>query len=198
LAGWPEDFPLRIVSFHTLNTDQTLALAELHFQIMPGLLSRLGLDFTRQYYQAAQAQPTSLGVAALSADGTPLGWAVGSSQPARLTSRLRGAALREALLRPNLLLPLLVGGAASWFAPNDLPPGGVELTYLGVSAQARGKGLGAALLQDFLQAAQAPVALSVETNNLAALRLYQRFGFSVTRTFWEFPYHRHRMLKVRD
>ncbi|GAB4492504.1 MAG: hypothetical protein OHK0031_15530 [Anaerolineales bacterium] len=186
--------PTRLIPFHTLTPAQIAALAELHVQTIHGLLSELGPRLTQTYYQAAHAERETLGLVALAADGTPLGWALGSPAPARLNAQIRGAALREAARRPSLFPKLLIGALASAFSPNALPPGGVELTYLGVAASARGQGLGATLLREFLAAANAPVALSVETDNAAALHLYRRFGFEIRHTFQEGPYRRYRMI----
>jgi ribosomal protein S18 acetylase RimI-like enzyme len=82
-------------------------------------------------------------------------------------------------------------------AANTLQPGQIELTYIGVAPQARGQGLGKSILTAFVATARAArytsVALSVETDNSAALALYTKFGFAITHTFTEGRYHRHRM-----
>lgn len=183
-----------LIPFHQLTPAQINALADLHVQTIHGLLSELGPRLAQAYYLAARAERETLGVVALSESGALLGWALGSPHPARLNAKIRGAALREAALHPSLLPNLLIGAAASALAPAALPPGGVELTYLGVAQSARGHGLGAQLLNAFLNDADgASIALSVETDNTTALRLYTRFGFTITHTFREGYYRRHRM-----
>lgn len=176
-----------------LSEAQLEALACLHFQVMDGLLTDFGLPVVRRYYQAASRQEEVIGLAAFDSAGSLLGWALGSPHPARLNTVLSRFLLRQALLRPSLLLQL---ASSAWFGllnPWQLPPGSVELTYLGVAPAARGSGLGKALLREFLAAAHCPVWLSVETDNLPALRLYQQLGFELRQTFWEGSYHRHRM-----
>jgi ribosomal protein S18 acetylase RimI-like enzyme len=78
-----------------------------------------------------------------------------------------------------------------------LQPGQIELTYIGVAPEARGQGLGKTILAAFVDAARAAgytsVVLSVETDNLAAIALYTKFGFKITKTFTEGRYYRHRM-----
>lgn len=57
----------------------------------------------------------------------------------------------------------------------------VELAYLGLAKSARGKGLGAVLLDDALRRAstrpQRVVSLAVDERNEPALRLYRSRGF---------------------
>jgi len=60
-------------------------------------------------------------------------------------------------------------------------PRGLELVYMGTAPEARGRGIGDALLkQGFQCAARAgvkTVALAVDTRNIHARRLYERWGF---------------------
>ena len=82
-------------------------------------------------------------------------------------------------------------GAAGWLAClGGQPVGvgvllpdayGVELAYLGLIPEARGRGLGAALLNQALaRAGGADVRLSVDARNTPARRLYERAGFEPT------------------
>jgi ribosomal protein S18 acetylase RimI-like enzyme len=104
--------------------------------------------------------------------------------------------LRLVFTRPAVLWQL----AQSVFSTSDeniIQPGQVELTYIGVAPEARGQGLGKTMLTAFVDAARSAgyksVVLSVETDNPAAIALYTRFGFTITKTFSEGRYHRHRM-----
>ncbi len=78
-----------------------------------------------------------------------------------------------------------------------MEPDALELTYIGVAADARGQGLGKALLAAFVEAGRQAgyrrVVLSVETDNPGALALYNKAGFQITRTFTEGHFERHRM-----
>ncbi|PJB67161.1 MAG: hypothetical protein CO094_04885 [Anaerolineae bacterium CG_4_9_14_3_um_filter_57_17] len=177
-----------------LTEAQLEALARLHLAVMPGLLTDFGLPFVRRYYQAACREASVISVVALAENGSLSGWALGSPNPARLNAHIRQFILREALRRPQILPQLFFGVFFALLHQFRLPPGGVELTYLGVAPAARGQGMGAALLREFLAAAEnAPVELSVETDNAAALALYRRFDFVITRTYREGFYRRHRM-----
>jgi ribosomal protein S18 acetylase RimI-like enzyme len=135
-----------------------------------------------------------------------LGWAAGSPHPDELNARLRqplpwfaGQILRLAFTHPGVLAQLAVSVLS---APGQMgaEPGAIELTYIGVAASARGQGLGKALLAAFVDAARAAghrsVTLSVETDNPAAVALYTKNGFQITRTFKEGRFERHRMKLV--
>ena len=73
----------------------------------------------------------------------------------------------------------------------------IELTYIGVAPDQRGKGLGRDLLNAFIEASRVAgyrsVILSVEKENESAIALYEKAGFKVIRTFSEGRYKRHRM-----
>jgi ribosomal-protein-alanine N-acetyltransferase len=73
----------------------------------------------------------------------------------------------------------------------------LELTYIGVASSHQGKGLGRALLDKFVEESRAreyhSVVLSVEEENKAAIPLYEKSGFKITKTFSEGRYQRHRM-----
>jgi GNAT superfamily N-acetyltransferase len=178
-------------------------LASLHMEVLHSLLSELGAALVLRYYQCAQMEPSALGLCKLSNTGAVKGWAMGSPDPSVLNARLRhpypwfaGQMLRLAFTHPISLLHLtgsILGGSPA----NQVTPGQVELTYIGVAPSEQGKGLGKSLLAAFCQAAgQAcyrSVALSVETDNPAAIRLYTSYGFKVTSTFREGRFDRQRM-----
>ncbi len=186
------------------------ALADLHCATLPTLLADLGQPFILRYYQLAQQDPSVIALCAVSdpiyASQIPspiLGYALGSPNPSALNARLRqpldwfiGQMLRLALTRPAVLWQL-AQSVSSASDENTLQPGQVELTYIGVAPSARGQGLGREMLNAFIEAAHnagyTSVVLSVETDNPAALALYTKFGFHITKTFREGKYHRHRM-----
>ncbi|PKN91512.1 MAG: hypothetical protein CVU44_19340 [Chloroflexi bacterium HGW-Chloroflexi-6] len=183
------------------------ALAALHQATMPTLLSDLGDNFVLRYYQLAQKDPTVIAICALETSQpspqSPIAYALGSPDPAALNAQLRQPLtwfalqlLRLAFSRPGVVLQLARSVLTASEA-NSLKPGQIELTYIGVAPEARGQGLGKTILAAFVESARAAgytsVALSVETDNPAALALYTRFGFTITQTFREGRYHRHRM-----
>ena len=202
------------------------ALAALHHSVMHTLLSELGLQVVRRYYEICQRDSSVVAISAFSLPpragegpgrcpdgssiayrvegmGAVLGWAVGSPYPERINAQLRtpltwfaGQMLTLAVTRPAALMQLAQSVLSASDA-NALRPGQIELTYIGVAPAARGRGLGKGLLMAFLEASRAAgyvsVALSVETDNPAAIALYTNGGFHITKTFHEGRFERHRM-----
>ncbi len=199
-----------ILPLSALPASRLPALADLHVATMPTLLSDLGQSVVLRYYQLAQADPSVIALCALAAPASQTGtvapllaYAIGSPNPAALNARLRtpltwfaGQMLRLVVTRPAVLIQL-VQSVFSASDANLLRPGQVELTYIGVASTARGQGIGRSILAAFVAAARAKgyqsVQLSVETDNPSALALYTKFGFTITQTFTEGRYHRHRM-----
>lgn len=193
----------RLVEFSQLTHAHINRLALLHYSVMHTLLSDLGLPFVSRYYQIAQTDPEVIGWCAVSADSEIFGWAMGSPHPDRITSQLRSPLswfvpqmFRITLTRPIVLWQLI---SSIFSASNraDIKDGMVELTYIGVAADQRGKGLGERLLLGFMERSRSlgyhSVVLSVEKENSAAISLYQKAGFKVINTFSEGRYQRHRM-----
>ena len=192
------------MNFHPLTELDTIGLdklSALHHAVMHTLLAALGLPVVRRYYEICQHDEAVVGIYA--GDGEILGWAVGSPHPERINAQLRtsliwfaGQMLTLAVKHPAALIQL-AGSVLSASDANMLRPGQVELTYIGVAPIARGRGLGKGLLTAFLEASRAAgyisVALSVETDNPAAIALYTNGGFHITKTFHEGRFERHRM-----
>jgi ribosomal protein S18 acetylase RimI-like enzyme len=187
-----------------LSADDLRRVVALHCAAMPTLLTDLGRPVVLRYYEIAVRDPHVIGFAALSPEGkTALGWVIGSTYPAELAARLRqsplwfaGQMARVALTRP-LVLAHLIRAALAPAEENHIQPGEIELTYIGVAAQARGQGLGLSLLRRFLVASQQAgynrISLSVETDNHAAVRIYREVGFETVKEFQEGKFHRYRM-----
>jgi ribosomal protein S18 acetylase RimI-like enzyme len=178
-------------------------LASLHSAVMHTLLADLGAPLVYHYYEVAQGDASVLGLCAISASGEIDGWAMGSPDPSALNARLRqpvswfaGQMLRLGFSHPGALIDLLRALVSSSDA-NQLYPAQLELTYIGVAERAQGRGLGKQLLRAFSTAARqagySSIALSVETDNPAAVGLYTRCGFKVTKTFREGRFERQRM-----
>jgi ribosomal protein S18 acetylase RimI-like enzyme len=193
----------RLIEFSQLTTDDIKRLANLHHSVMHTLLSDLGFAFVWRYYQVAQADPWVIGFCAVSTSNEMIGWAMGSPHPDRITSQLRSPflwfafqILRITLTRPIVLLQL-ISSVVSASDQTDVKKDAIELTYIGVAADQRGKRVGETLLHAFLEASRShgyrSVALSVEKENLAAISLYEQAGFAVIKTFSEGRYQRHRM-----
>lgn len=193
---------MQLIPLPQLDSSTLYDLAALHHTVMHTLLSDLGLPVVRRYYEICQRDTSVIGLCAVEA-GQCWGWAMGSPHPERVNAQLRaplgwfaGQMLTLAVTRPVALVHLAQSVLSASDA-NALRPGQIELTYIGVAESARGRGLGKGLLTAFLEASQAAgyesVALSVETDNPAAIALYTNGGFHITKTFHEGRFERHRM-----
>lgn len=178
-------------------------LAVFHRSVMRTLLADLGLPMVLRYYQVAHSDPSVIGICALNPSKKIIGWAMGSPHPDRINSSLRTPLvwfilqmLRLALTRP-LVLWQLISSVLSSSAETEMKSDAIELTYIGVAPDQRGRQLGKDLLNVFIEASRAAgyrsVVLSVEKDNGPALALYQKAGFKITKTFSEGRYERHRM-----
>jgi ribosomal protein S18 acetylase RimI-like enzyme len=191
-----------LIEFSQLTEDDIKLLAILHKSVMHTLLSELGLPMVLRYYQMARTDSKVIGLCAISSAGRMLGWAMGSPYPDRINAQLRSPLTwfipqmsRVMVTRPAVLWQL-ISSVLSTSQP-ELKSGAVELTYIGVASDQRGMGLGKILLNAFIEVSRAKgyhsVVLSVEKENLPAIKLYERAGFKIVDTFSEGRYQRHRM-----
>lgn len=198
---------LSIVSMNQLNDRQIEAVCQLHKREIPTLLAKLGKQFLNSYYKIAIDDPDVIAIAALDASGRVIGWAIGSTHPAALATRLRdntGWFLKNlfwSILRdPGLIIEL--AGQIRSDPINKLSDRQIELTYIGVHPDARSKGVGAGLLTQFLDRARVfgaqSVVLSVEAENQTAIRFYNKHGFRSIKSFKEGKYDRQRMFLLLD
>jgi ribosomal protein S18 acetylase RimI-like enzyme len=192
-----------LLAFSQLDDDQLNRLAMLHCSVMQTLLSDLGQPMVLRYYQVAQQHRNVIGLCAVAPSGKLLGWAMGSPEPDMINAGLRtplswfaSQIIRLALTRPGVLWQLMTSVVSS-SSQTDLKNGAMELTYIGVASDQRGKGLGKDLLDAFIQSSQSKgygsVLLSVEQENLPAISLYEKAGFKIIKSFSEGRYQRHRM-----
>ena len=192
-----------LLGLSQLDEDDIKRLAMLHHAVMHTLLSNLGLPMVLRYYQVARDDPAVIGLCAVSPSGEMLAWALGSPHPDLINSRLRTPLtwflfqmLRLTLTRPFILWQLM---SSVFNLSNRLykESGAIELTYIGVASNQRGKGLGEDLLNSFIEASRSTgyrsIVLSVETDNKPAMALYEKMGFKILQTFSEGRYKRHRM-----
>ena len=193
----------RLVQFSQLTHEDLKRLAVLHHSVMHTLLSDLGLPIVWRFYQIAQRDSRTIGLCARSDAGKILGWAMGSPHPDRITAGLRSPLgwflfqmLRVTLTRPAVLWQL-VTSVLSASNQAALRKDAIELTYIGVSSDQRGKGVGKKVLNAFIEASRKngyrSVVLSVEKENSPAIALYEKAGFRIVKTFSEGRYQRHRM-----
>jgi len=93
------------------------------------------------------------------------------------------AALRRCLLRPQLVsrLPLLASGFAAMRQMRPSGPPHWYLSLLGTDPEARGRGVGSAVLEPVLQRCDRDgVGAYLESSNARNLCFYERLGFRVT------------------
>jgi ribosomal protein S18 acetylase RimI-like enzyme len=197
----PELDEFRFVHLSALDEHDLKRLAALHRSVMHTLLADLGLPIVTKYYQVVRSDLSVIGICAVNSSNDLVGWALGSPDPAAVNKKLRhplawflAQLLQVAVTRPRALSQL-VASVFSSSAPMEHDA--IELTYIGVAASAQGKGLGRALLDMFVEESRArsyhSVVLSVEDENKAAISLYEKSGFKVSRSFSEGRYQRHRM-----
>lgn len=191
----------RFVQISELDDDGLQRLATLHHSVMHTLLSDLGLPIVTKYYHAACSDESVVGICALDSTNEIVGWTIGSPDPSAINQKLRSPwtwflfqMMRLARTRPGVFRQL-VSSVFSTSAPMEQHT--IELTYIGVAASAQRKGLGRALLYRFVEESRTrgyhSVVLSVEAENKSAIALYQKFGFTISRSFSEGRYRRHRM-----
>ena len=188
--------------FHNLDDHSLEHVALLHQSVMHNLLSDLGPQIILRYFQIARSNPSVIGFCAFSSSHEILGWAVGSSDPYAINARMQKPLpwfLKQmvglAITRPSVFLQVLFSvfhSSRQRFAAHT-----VELTYIGVSPEVQGGGIGRALLEAFIEASGSSgycsVELTTEVDNLHALTLYKRSGFTVKRTLKEGRFERYRM-----
>lgn len=192
-----------LVAFSQLEDHQLKQLAQLHHSVMHTLLADLGLPLVRCYYQIARSDPSVIGIGSLDSSKKIIGWAMGSPHPDRINSALRSPLLwfafqmlRVLVTRPLVLLQL-ISSVLSSSAKTEMKSDAIELTYIGVASDQRGRGLGKDILNAFIKASRETgyrsVVLSVEKDNKSAIAMYEKTGFKITKTFSEGHYERHRM-----
>ena len=192
-----------LILLSKLEDHQLQQLAQLHHSVMHSLLADLGLPLVRRYYQVARSDNSVVGIWALDPSKKLIGWAMGSPHPDRINSALRSPLLWFAfqMLRVMFTHPFvfwqLISSLLSSSTETEMKKDAIELTYIGASADQRGKGLGKDLLNAFIEmsreAGYRSVVLSVEKDNGSAIALYKKAGFKITKTFSEGRYERHRM-----
>ena len=179
-------------------------VARLHCASLTGLLSTLGSRATRAFYAGALKTPLMVGF--VFTEGKTLqGHVFGSTRPDRLRADVLRAnrlpVLAELCLgfarRPSALRLLLPSsqGPDRWMYDPRQP----ELTYLAVSSENRGAGIGRQLVAAFggamLRAGVRAYELSVDDENHPAITFYERLGFRLVGRYREFGIA-HRRLRL--
>lgn len=183
------------MSIERLNPRDVAEVAALHGESLTGLLTRLGPRARRAYYAACATSPFATGFVARGRDGLE-GFVLGSANPAELRREVIGrdpmrflAGIAMGVLRRPSNLRWLVrisSGPDAGHYDSKVP----ELIYLAVSPSRRGHGVGGQLVASFIDAMRAAghtrFELSVDADNRAAARFYQRLGFERVGQYDEF------------
>ncbi len=182
-------------------------LAEIHMGDH-GLLSELGYPFVERYFQIVYA---SQGVVAVYAQddetGELIGYNIAATEPAALTGQLTEdrmwfikQILKTALTRPLAILQLIISSLTIQNQQNQIEPDSIESLYLTISPNYRGKGMGKTIQQGLFAAVREAgykrIVGSVEVTNEASLKMCLSNGFTITKTFREGKYTRHRIPKI--
>ena len=194
---------LKTTSIEPSTLEDLKSIVALHLACMETLLTDLGKNFVNKYYSESL---TSQSVIALSAHTGEYisGWAFGSPNPAALTKKLMNDPIWfiwqlvvVTISNPKALMSLVNNLLHP--GDNDIPPGTIELTYIGVAKDHSRRGIGKLLLHSFCNSARqrgyTKVILSVEKDNKPAFALYSAEGFSVISEFSEGHFMRYRMVR---
>jgi ribosomal protein S18 acetylase RimI-like enzyme len=170
-------------------------VADLHCKALTGLLSAMGPTATAAFYEGYLASPRCVAFVE-EHDGAVRGFVLGSGDPegmrrdalrANRLGILRGIA--ASVLRRPSVLRLLADGAAG-LRGVGFDPRTAELTYIAVRENARGAGIGSALLTGFQSALRGQgierYELSVEADNHGAVAFYELRGLRHARTYRQF------------
>ncbi len=178
-----------------LGEEHVKDVARLHRASLTGLLSALGLPAVTAFYKGCVGTSSAIGFVYLEAD-TVRGFVLGSAHPDRLkpdalrrnpVGTLAGLCL-GIMRRPSSLVWLL----KSFRGPDrrDYDRSAAELTYLAVSGESRGEGIGRQLVDDFTDEMRnsgvEAYELSVDEDNQAAISFYEHLGFALSGSYREF------------
>jgi ribosomal protein S18 acetylase RimI-like enzyme len=171
------------------------AVVGLHTRCLTGLLRSLGDRATRAYYRGFIRSDRGIGFVDLH-EGEPAGFVVGSTSPLELRREILRRNSIETLVGTSLGFARNPVSAASFlrsaFARGDRGYDGraPELTYLAVDEKLRGAGIGRRLVEAFDRAVRGAggkaYELSVDADNLAAIRFYETMGFAGVCEYREF------------
>ncbi len=188
---------------HQIDPALIVPMAKLHESALKILLSDMGFPFVLRYFQLAVEDPSVIGFYAMSEENTLIGYVVGAPRPDELNSKLTkprlwflGQCLRLLFTRPRILWQAIVSSLTlSQQVASETEA--IEVVYMSVDPQARGKGLGRALMQAFHDASREAgykrVFGSQEVENDSSISLLTSMGYKVKYNFREGHYDRQRI-----
>jgi len=181
-------------------------LAEIHMGDH-GLLSELGYPFVERYFEIVYKDKQVVAVYAQNDEtGELIGYNIAAPEPASLTSQLTNdrvwfikQIIKSAFTHPLAILQLIVSSLTIRTQMQN-EPDAIESLYLTISPNYRGKGMGRAIQQGLFKAVRTAgykrIVGSVEISNQASLNMCLANGFTITKTFREGKYTRHRIEKI--
>jgi ribosomal protein S18 acetylase RimI-like enzyme len=168
-------------------------LAEIHMGDH-GLLSELGYPFVEKYFEIVYHDKQVVAVYAQEDEtGELIGYNIASPEPASLTGQLTNVA------RPLAIFQLVVSSLSIQTQMKN-ESDAIESLYLTVSPKYRGKGMGRIIQQGLFKAVREAgykrIVGSIEVTNQASIAMCLANGFTITKTFREGKYTRHRIEKI--
>jgi len=169
-----------------------------------GLLSKLGYPFLLRYFEHVINDEKAFGFYAQENETNEImGFSLASPEPSALTSNLTKdrrwfitQILRVMLTRPHIFLQLAISSITiRGQMEND--PTAVECVYFTVAPKFRGQHLGRtlqkALMDEGRKRGYKRIFASIETWNQASLKASLANGLTISKTFREGIYRRHRL-----
>jgi len=173
-------------------------IVDVHIQAFQGfLMTRLGKNFLKTYYEVALSYDNVLAFVACNENNKPVGFVVGyydprsfysyfSTKKKRIAWSMAGALLRNPFLLPRVLASKTQADTSS--RDEDYSQGVVELASVAVIPEAGGKGTGKKLLQNFIEKsiekkANAIFLTTDLVGNDATLKFYEKNRFTPRRDF---------------
>jgi GNAT superfamily N-acetyltransferase len=181
-------------------------LATLHLDDH-GLLSQLGYPFVLRYFEIVLRDGRAVGVYALDDEtGRLIGYNIAHPQPDSLTGQLPGdriwfakEIIKVFFTRPAAFLQLVISSRTIKTQLQD-EPDAIESLYLTIDEKYRGQKVGRtlqqALFEEVRKTGYKRIVGSIETWNEASIRMCQSNGFTITKTFREGKFTRHRIEKI--
>jgi ribosomal protein S18 acetylase RimI-like enzyme len=190
VASQPREDDIVVAPFRRQHVARVAAL---HCGALPGLLSAMGPAATAAFYEGYLASPRCAAFVD-EHDGIVRGFVLGSGDPEGMRRDALRAntlgilrAMAASVLRQPGVLRLLAGAAGLRGRFDARAP---ELTYIAVREDARGSGVGSALLAAFHDALRGQgvgrYELSVETDNHGAVTFYESRGLRQAGTYRQF------------
>ena len=195
-----------IHNFHEIAPELLPKLAEIHMGDH-GLLSELGYPFVERYFEIVYKSKQVVAVYAQNDEtGELIGYNIAAPEPAALTSQLTSdrawfikQMIKAAFTRPLAILQLVVSSLTIRTQMQN-EADAIESLYLTINPNYRGMGMGGTLQRGLFEAVRKAgykrIVGSVEISNQASLKMCLSNGFTITKTFREGKYTRHRIEKI--